>query len=89
MSRGVILKVSVKYHEILEEGLIEELEWLKEEFILLFKSKVEKYTERDRIIANDIMDYVMENMYVYDNMIFLTLFTETIESIEKMYPNLF
>ncbi|MFX0029658.1 MAG: hypothetical protein ACFE8B_10640 [Candidatus Hermodarchaeota archaeon] len=83
------MKVSVKYHEILEEGLIEELEWLKEEFILLFKSKVEKYTERDRIIANDIMDYVMENMYVYDNMIFLTLFTETIESIEKMYPNLF
>ena len=83
------MKVSVKYHEILEEGLIEELEWLKEEFILLFKSKGEKFTERDKMIANDIMDYVMENMYVYDNMIFLTIFTETIENIEKMYPNLF
>ena len=83
------MKVSVKYHEILEENLIEELEWLKEEFILLFKSKMEKYSERDKMNANDIMDYVMENMYVYDNMIFLTLFTETIENIEKMYPNLF
>ena len=83
------MKVSVKYHEILEENLIEELEWLKEEFILLFKSKMEKYSERDKMIANDIMDYVMENLYVYDNMIFLTLFTETIENIEKMYPNLF
>ncbi|MFX1280094.1 MAG: hypothetical protein ACFFA3_11800 [Promethearchaeota archaeon] len=83
------MKVSVKYYEVLEESLIEELEWLKEEFLILFKSKAGNYTEREKITANEILDYVMENMYVYDNMIFLTLFTETIENIEKMYPNLF
>ena len=83
------MKVSVNYHEIIEENLLEELEWLKEEFIMLFKSKALKYTEGDRMTANSILDYVMDNMYVNDSMILLTLFTETIENIEKMYPNLF
>ncbi|MBY8990183.1 MAG: hypothetical protein KGD58_05475 [Candidatus Lokiarchaeota archaeon] len=83
------MKVSVNYHEILEESLIEELEWLKEEFIILFKSKVQKYTNRDKSTANSILDYVMNNMYVNDSMILLTLFTEAIENIERMYPNLF
>ena len=83
------MKVSVNYHEILEESLIEELEWLKEEFIILFKSKAQKLTERDRMTANEILDYTMENIYVYDSIILLTLFTETVEIIEKMYPHLF
>ena len=84
------MKVSVNYHEILEENLIEEIEWLKEEFIILFKSKVPKYTtERDKNTANNILDYMMDNVYVYDSMILLTLFTEAIENIERMYPNLF
>jgi hypothetical protein len=83
------MKVSVNYHEILEESLIEELEWLKEEFIILFKSKAQKLTEKDKSTANSILDYVMDNIYVYDSMILLTLFTEAIEKIERMYPNLF
>ena len=83
------MKVSVNYHEIIEENLTEELEWLKEEFIILFKSKGQKYTERDKMTANSILDYVMDNVYVYDSMILLTLFTEAIENIERMYSNLF
>ena len=83
------MKVSVNYHEILEENLIDELEWLKEEFIILFKSKGQKYNERDKVTANNILDYIMDNMYVSDSMILLTLFTEAIENIEKLYPNLF
>ena len=83
------MKVSVNYHEILEENLIDELEWLKEEFIILFKSKGQKYNERDKVTANSILDYVMDNVYVYNSMILLTLFTEAIENIERMYPNLF
>ena len=55
------MKVSVKYYEILEENLREELEWLKEEFNILFKSKMEKYTNKDKRIANDILDYIIEN----------------------------
>ena len=83
------MKVSVKYYEILEENLREELEWLKEEFKILFNSKIENYTEKDKRMANDILDYVIENFYVYDNIILQTLFTEAMENIENMYPNLF
>lgn len=83
------MRISVNYHEILEESLTEELEWLKEEFIIMFKSKLQKYTEKDRLTANNILDYAMENMYVSDNIILLTLFTETLENIERMYPTLF
>lgn len=83
------MKVSVNYHEILEESLIEEIEWMNEEFSILFKSKVQKYTERDRKTATRILDYIMDNVYVYDSLILLTLFTEAIENIEKMYPSLF
>ena len=36
------MKENLKYHEILEEDLVLELEWLKEEFEILFKSKIEK-----------------------------------------------
>jgi len=83
------MKVSVKYYEILEENLRGELEWLKEEFKILFNSKTENYSEKDKRMANDILDYIIENVYVYDNMILQTLFTEAVENIEKMYHNLF
>jgi hypothetical protein len=83
------MKLSVNYNEILEESLMEELEWLKEEFILLFKSNAQKYSERDKMTANAILNYIIDNLYVNDNMILLTLFTEAIETIEKTYPYLF
>jgi len=34
-------------------------------------------------------DYIVENVYVYDYMILQPLFTEAVENIEKLYPNLF
>ena len=52
------MKVSVRYHEILEESLKEELVWLNEEFQILFQSEIENYTIRDNEMANDILDYV-------------------------------
>ena len=42
------MTVSLKYHEILEENLVIDLEWLKEEFDILFNSKIGEPTERDR-----------------------------------------
>jgi len=83
------MKVSVKFYEILEENLREEIKWLKEEFKILFKSKIDNYNEKDKKMANDILNHIIENSDVYDNMILQTLFTEAIENIEKMYPNLF
>lgn len=83
------MKVSGKYQELLEEILKNELEWLKEEFKILFESKMEKYTENDRKIANDILDYILENTYVADNIFSLSLLNDAIDNIEKKYINLF
>lgn len=83
------MKVNINYHEIIEEFLEKELEWLKEEFEILFKSKMEKYTKMDKKVANDILDYILEKTHVHDNIILLNLFKEVIENIEKKYTNLF
>ncbi len=83
------MKVSPNYHGILEENLVVEMKWLKEEFEILFKSKIENCTEFDKKIANDILDYFLEKTYVYDNIMFHNLLDEVIENIGKMYPALF
>ena len=83
------MNVSLKYHEILEENLLIELEWLKEEFEILFQVNLEKYTKMDVDTANRILDYFLENRYEYDNIVLLNLLDKVKEDIEKMYPDLF
>jgi len=83
------MKVSIRYHEILEDFLEKEMDWLKEEFVILFKSRMDKLTKKDKKLANDILDYILENTYVYDNIILINLLNETLEKIEKEYMNLF
>ena len=82
------MKVSPNYHEILEENLVIEMDWLKEEFEILFKSNIENCTEIEKKIANDILDYILKKTYVYDNIMLHNLF-EVIENIGKKYPALF
>jgi len=82
------MRVSLNYHEILEEPLIKKLEWLKEEFEIIFAPKTGKFTIKDKKIANDIIDYVLEHTYIYNNIIMLNLLNETVEKIEKKYANL-
>lgn len=83
------MNVSLKYHEILEENLIIELEWLKEEFEILFQARLEKYTKMDVDTANRILDYFLENRHEYDNIVLLNLLDKVKEEIEELYPNLF
>ncbi|MFX1417613.1 MAG: hypothetical protein ACFE9N_01700 [Promethearchaeota archaeon] len=83
------MKVSMRYDEILEESLKEQLRWLKEEFEILFKSKLQNYVKKDKEIANAILDYVIENTCAYDSIILYNLLFDTMEDIEKQYPNLF
>lgn len=83
------MNVSLKFHEILEENLVLELEWLKEEFEILFQAKLEKLTKMDVDTANRILDHFLENRYEYDNIVLLNLLDKVKEDIEKMYPDLF
>ncbi|MHA2007838.1 MAG: hypothetical protein ACXABO_04940 [Promethearchaeota archaeon] len=83
------MEASLKYHEIFEEDLVIELEWLKEEFELLYTSKIENHTNMDKNIANDILNYILENTDVNGNVLLLDLLDETLENIEKRYSTLF
>jgi hypothetical protein len=83
------MKISINYQEALEESLKEDLIWLIEEFSLLYSSKLNNLSMKDKEIANAIMNYIMKNTYVHDNIILYSLFFEALENIEKLYPNLF
>lgn len=83
------MEVSINYHQVLEESLRKELVWLIDEFKIFFKSKMEIEPKKDKKLANEILDYILENTLVYDNVILYNLFTETMENIENMYPDLF
>ena len=83
------MAVSLRYFEILEEDLVMELEWLKEEFEVLFDSKIEKHSEMDKKIATDLLNYVLENTDVHDNFILRDVLEEATNIIEKSYPTLF
>ncbi|MHA2036086.1 MAG: hypothetical protein ACW98X_06605 [Promethearchaeota archaeon] len=82
------MNVSLRYHEILEENLVLELEWLSEEFELLFSSKKEKHSELDKKIANDIIDHILEKFYPCENDTLLSLMNDSLKDIEKKYVNL-
>jgi len=83
------MEVSINYPQVLEESLRKELVWLIEEFKILFKSRIEIDPKNDKKRANEILDYILENTLVSDNIILYNLFSETMENIEKMYPDLF
>ena len=83
------MEVSINYYQVLEESLRKELVWLIEEFKILFKSKNEIDSNKDKKLANEILDYILENTLVSDNIILYNLFTEAMENIERMYPDLF
>lgn len=81
------MKVSVDYNEILEEDLKAELEWLEEEFEILFKLK--ENDEKDKKLANDILDYIFKIYFIYDNITWLHLLNKVSDNLEKTYPALF
>ncbi|MFX1456164.1 MAG: hypothetical protein ACFFDB_12390 [Promethearchaeota archaeon] len=84
-----MINVNLNYHEILEEDLIIDMEWLKEEYELLFNSKKKKFTQADKNIANDLLNYILENTDVQDSYTLLNIMEETTSDIEKTYPKLF
>jgi len=77
-----------KINEIVEENLVIDLEWLIDEFKILFNSKMDNHTEIDKKIANDILDYFLEIIDVADKVMLLRLLDKVIENVEKKYSKL-
>ena len=78
------MSISKKY-EILEENLVIDSEWLKEEFEILFDSRMGNHTEIDKKVANDVLDYFLEQTNIAGNIVLHNFLVEVLEYIEKKY----
>jgi len=77
------------YNNILEESLIQKLNWFKEEFYYLFKFRQHKYNQKDKELAHQIIKNFIESVNPSDNERMQALLLETVEAIEKKYIGLF
>ncbi|MHA2397669.1 MAG: hypothetical protein ACXADU_02105 [Promethearchaeota archaeon] len=85
------MNVSGEYKKILEDNLKKELEWLEQEFEMLFRQKRLKksYTPDDIAIGNQILDNVIENLQYNNNTETLNMLALTLNKIEQIYPEFF
>ena len=72
-------------------NLKKELEWLEQEFEMLFHQKKLKksYTPDDIAIGNQILDNVIENLQYNNNTETLNMLALTLNKIEQIYPEFF
>ena len=84
-----MMNVSGDYDKILEDTLKEELEWLEQEFELLFRPKKEKYTKKDITMGNQILDNVIDCVKTNSNEGLLNLLAITLNKIEQAFPEFF
>ena len=82
------MTVSADYEKILEDNLIEELEWLEEELSILFKDK-KNYTKDDISLGNSILDNVIDSIRSNNNEDVLNFLAITLNKIEQTYPRFF
>ncbi|HDZ19588.1 hypothetical protein LCGC14_1634990 [marine sediment metagenome] len=82
------MRISGDYEKILEDNLKDELEWLEEEFKLLFKDK-KNYSKDDILIGNIILDKLTNNARSNDSEEVLNMLAVTLNRIEQTYPAFF
>jgi len=75
--------------EHLKRAFLKELNWFEEELEFLFNGKTNNFNEKDRQLAEKILDKMSEiiNKYTYED--FLYLLTSTLNKIDERYPELF
>ncbi len=83
------MNVSEDYDKILEDTLKDELEWLEQEFELLFRSKKSNCSRKDITMATNILDNVVDNIKMNSNKQLLNLLTIMLNRLEKTYPDFF
>ncbi len=82
------MRVSGDYGKILEDNLKDELEWLEEEFSILFKDNKD-YSKNDIALANFILDKITDNVRSNESEEVLNMLAITLNRIEQTYPAFF
>jgi len=82
------MKVMGDFEDIIETNVINELEWLREEFDYLFLFKKDRLSQKDIEIANQIITCVIDKYSgTLDDKI-VDLLSKSIEEIEERYLGL-
>ncbi|TET60169.1 MAG: hypothetical protein E3J52_04470 [Promethearchaeota archaeon] len=76
------------YERILQDNLKSELDWLVDEFEMLFKNKKE-VSKEEISLGNQILDNVIDNIKTNDNEDLLNLLAITLNKIEHDFPEFF
>lgn len=77
------------YERILEDNLKDELEWLIDEFEVLFKNKKNNFSREDITVGTQILDQVIDGIKANNNEELLNLLAITLNKIESTYPEFF
>ena len=76
------------YERILQDNLKSELDWLVDEFEMLFKNKKE-VSKEEISLGNQILDNVIDNIKTNNNEDLLNLLAITLSKIEHDFPEFF
>ena len=82
------MNVNGDYEKLIEDNLKAELDWLEQEFSILFKFK-KKYTKKDFQCGSMILDNVIDNIKTNNSEELLNLLAMTLTKIEHSYPDFF
>ena len=85
------MNVSGDYEKLMEDNIKDRLDWLEQEFELLFMQKKLRhcYTKEDILIGNQILEKIIENIHTSKNEELLNLLALTLNRIEQFYPEFF
>jgi hypothetical protein len=77
------------YDDMLRDSLIQKLNWLEEEFSILFSSQKHKYSQKEKDLAQEIIDDISECFDDFEDVRLHDLLIDTINSIRSIYIELF
>ena len=77
--------IKVNFHAEIEAKIVDEVNFIREEFDHLFSQKTD-YTKKDRELAAGLINYLAKTI---DTPISIDHLSQTLEELEFTYPNLF
>ncbi|MFX0075277.1 MAG: hypothetical protein ACFE96_07540 [Candidatus Hermodarchaeota archaeon] len=77
------------YEDMLRDSLIQKLNWLEEEFSVLFSSQKRNYSQKEKELAQEIINDITECFDYYEDIRLHDLLIDTLNSIRSIYPELF
>ncbi|NHJ22288.1 MAG: hypothetical protein EAX91_15185 [Candidatus Lokiarchaeota archaeon] len=77
------------YENMLRDSLIQKINWLEEEFSVLFSSQKHNYSQCEKNLARDMIKDITELVDFSEDINLRDLLIDTLNSIKSVYSSLF